>query len=229
MSKILPAAAFNLNGIAVGNLDWITAVFLVILIFITLEFTLYRRKMTLLIQSLFSPRHFSQLTREGKIFNERIFILNIGMIFLTQALFVYAIVELFFPGIYSQFQPPVVFLIALGAVIIDYLYKITITYTFCYLFDYEEERSSYYLYKLFYSTINSLFLFLILLIVFYTGFWQILLIYIPVFIVTFVSMSFRVFTLNTKKINPFHFFIYFCTFEILPYLVVVKILFLLEQ
>ena len=172
-----------------GDSDWITAVFLLVIILITLLFTLHRRKMILMLQSLFSPRHFSQLSREGKIFTERIFLLDIAVIFLVQALFCYLIVKFFFPHIYHFTTPFLIFLITLSAVALDYLLKLFFTFTFTYLFDCQKERTNYYSYKLFYQTTNSLSLFLILLLVVYMGYIEILLLYIPIFLTTFTIMT----------------------------------------
>lgn len=227
-SNLLTASTF-LGPSLLHDSNWITGILVIILVLLAIIFALHRRKIILLLSSLFLSRYFSQLARESRIFTERVFLLDLSVIFLTQALFCYLLLKFYFPYTYSLLIPFVLFLVCVGAVIFDYLFKLLITYFFTYLFDYEEERVTYYSYKLFYLTLNSFILFIILALVVYTGCRSILLLYIPIFLITFSTMSFRLFVLNSKKINPFHFFIYFCTFEILPYLIVVKVLFLLEH
>lgn len=212
-----------------GVPDWITGVFVVILIFITLENVLFRRKFTLMLQSLYVQRHFSQLTRESRIFNDRVFLFDLVTIFLTQGLLIYLLINIFFSGICHIFSPIVLFGLSVAGVMVDYLLKSLVTFIFTSLFDYSEERHHYFLYKLLYQTANSLILFPILIVTVYTGIKEILWIYLLVFIGNYTVMSYRLFTLNPKKNNLFQFFIYFCTFEILPYFVIVKLLFLLEQ
>ena len=229
LSNHLLPATDNFAPKMILHADWITIVFSVILILIAFVFVFYRRKIILMIKALFSQRYFSQLLREGKLLNERIYIFDLFIIFLTQGLFIYFLLDNFFPTLFTSVAPLICYLILVGLVLFDYFFKMLVALIFTYLFEYEEERSGYYLNKLFYYTLNTLSLFPILILVHYTGIWQIVLIYIPIFILTYTLMCYRLFTLNTKKINPFHFFIYFCTFEILPYALSVKFLFLIEK
>ena len=229
LSNHLLPATDNFAPKLILQTNWITIVFSVILLLLTFVFVFYRRKIVLMIKALFSQRHFSQLLREGKLLNERIYLFDLFVIFLTQGLFIYFLLDKFFPTLFTSISPPICYLILVGLVLFDYFFKMLIALIFTYLFEYEEERNGYYLNKLFYYTLNSIALFPILILVHYTGIWQFLLIYVPVFVSTYTLMCYRLFTLNTKKINPFHFFIYFCTFEILPYALLFKFLLLLEK
>jgi hypothetical protein len=51
----------------------------------------------------------------------------------------------------------------------------------------------------------------------------ILFVYIPLFIVIFITFFIR-FLKNLSGVSLIHFFIYFCSLEILPYFVLVKLL-----
>jgi hypothetical protein len=227
-THLLPASD-NFARKLVLQTDWITFVFWAILLLVTFVLVFYRRKVVLMIKALFSQRHFSQLLREGKLLNERIYLFDLLIIFLTQGLFIYFLLDRFFPTLFVSVPPLIWYLILVGLVLFDYFFKMMVAFIFTYLFEYDEERNGYYLNKLFYYSLNSLSLFPILILTYYTGVWQFLFIYVPVFISTYLLMCYRLFTLNTKKINPFHFFIYFCTFEILPYALLVKFLFLVEK
>lgn len=229
LSNHLLPATDNFARRIVFQTDWISFVFLVILLLLTFVLVFYRRKIVLMMKALFSQRHFSQLLHEGKLLNERIYLFDLFIIFLTQGLFIYFLLDIFFPNLLVSVTPIILYFILVGVVLVDYFLKMLVAFIFTSLFEYNEERSAYYLNKLFYYTLNSLALFPILMLVKYTGIWQFLFIYGAVFISTYIVMSYRLFTLNTKKINPFHFFIYFCTFEILPYALLVKLLFLLEK
>jgi len=209
--------------------NWITLVNLLIIVLLTLLFTLYRKKTLLIFQSLFSPRHYTQLVREGKLFTENSFPIHIATIFIIQALLGYFLFKHFFPALWNPEKSYNIYFIVLGVIIVDYLFKQIITFFFTYLFEFIEDRYDYWLYKLLYLSINSLIAYLLLLSAIYTGYMQILYAYIPVFLFTYIFMSIKLFVLISKKINPFHFFIYFCTFEILPYFLLVKFLFVLEN
>ena len=207
--------------------NWITLVNLVVLILLTLLLTLYRKKTLLIIQSLFSSRHYSQLVREGKLYTERFFLIHISTIIIVQALLCYLLFKCFFPALWSPENSYLLYFIMLAVVIVDYIFKQIVTSIFTYLFEFIEGRYDYWLYKLLYLSVNSIIAYLLMLLTIYTGYIRILYLYIPVFLFTYLFMSFKLFVLISKKINPFHFFIYFCTFEILPYFLLVKFLFIL--
>lgn len=200
-----------------------TVVGCVILLFFTLSFVLHRKRMVMFCQALFVPRVSSQLLRECKLLGEWIYLYLLLAIFLTQALFFSVLVEQFCPRIAEQFSNISLFGIIFGAVAIDYFLKMLLMYFYTYLFDYQEERFEYYLNKLSYLTINSLALFPIVCCGLYTGFLPILFLYAGVFGITFLTLFYRLFILNIKKVGAFQFFLYFCTIEILPYLVLAKV------
>lgn len=211
-----------------NDTDWVTLVFIIILILLTILFTLNRRKYSLLLRSLYSSKFFTQLSHEGKIFQERIYLLDLGVILLTQSLLCYYIVKNIFPSTYAIFSPIYLYFIVLGVVIGDYIFKSLMTFLFTYLYDIREERQTFFSYKLFTQSINSLILLPILIAAVYTAYYPILFLYLPVFIINFMIMAYRLFILNVKRVHPFHFFVYFCTFEILPYLIALKVLLIIE-
>ena len=209
--------------------NWITFVNLIILILLTLLFSLYRKKSFLIVQSLFSPRHYSQLIREGKLYTERFFLIHSAVIFLIQTLLCYLLLKHFFPALSYSKNSYILYFIILAVIIAYYLFKQVVTSVFTYLFEFIEVRYDYWLYKLLYLSVNSAIAYLLILLAVYTGYMQILYLYIPIFLVVYLFISFKLFALISKKINPFHFFIYFCTFEILPCFLLVKFLFILEN
>lgn len=229
MAHLFLSLIFNSDPRVIIHQDWITGFSLVVLILLAWEFVLYRNKIALIIPSFFSQRYFSQLTREGRILDERFYFLNIIIVFLIQMLAVYAVIDYFFPIFIGHWHPLLICLFALLGVIANYVFKLVSAYIFLYIFDCQDQFDLYNQYKFFYLTVNSLILFLILIFYFYTAYQTIIFFYIPIFIVIFGLLSFRLFSLNQGKINPFHFFVYFCTFEILPSFLVVKIFFILKQ
>lgn len=229
MSALLLSFVFNSEQKVTINQDWITGLFVIILLLLVWEFVLYRKKIGLVIPSFFSQRYYSQLTREGRILDERFYILDIVIIFLIQSLSLYMAIDYFFPSLLTLWNPIFIILTSLLAVIINYIFKIFSAYVFFYIFDFQEQLSTYNQYKLFYLTLNSSLLLLVSLFYFYTSFKIILFFYIPFFLVIFSVLAYRLFSLSRGKSNPFHFFVYFCTFEILPCFLVVKFLFILEN
>jgi hypothetical protein len=201
-----------------------TIVLIVALIFFTSIFVAYRHRVTLLLTSLFSQRHLSQLQREGKVANRDLFLWVQGIIVIVQALFLYVIMQFLFPKIFNFFDPILLYFILIGAVLFDYFLKRIINYVNMYLFDTANDLPLYTLYKLFFNFSNSIVLMIIIPIALYTAYWKLILLYIPLFLLTFSVTAYRLFTINSIKLKLFHFFIYFCTLEILPYLAVLKLL-----
>ncbi|MEG1555701.1 MAG: DUF4271 domain-containing protein [Bacteroidales bacterium] len=220
---LLPASDNFLEKVVI-NTSWETIVVCVVLALLTSIFVLYRRKAVLMIQSLFSQRFFSQLIREGKLLTERIYILLLAVVFLVQSLALVLIIDYFFPSLFSSYSFLLKFAFAFIIFFVDYLLKMLSLYIFTLLFEYKDELYSWTLYKLFYLTLTSLFLYPIVVLVLYTKQYYFFGLYIPVLLLSFLLMAYKMFTINPKKINLFQFFIYFCTVEILPYLVGIKIL-----
>lgn len=206
------------------NNNLATIVLIVALIFFTSIFVAYRHRVTLLLTSLFSQRHLSQLQREGKVANRDLFLWVQGIIVIIQALFLFTILQFLFPKIFNLINPIILYFLLLAVVLFDYFFKRIVNFVYLSLFDSSEEIPLYTLYKLFFNFSNTVVLMIIIPISLYTAFWKLLFLYIPIFLITFSVSAFKLFTINASKLKLFHFFIYFCTLEILPYLVVLKLL-----
>ena len=196
------------------------------LLLITLSFVLYKRKVLLMLRALFSTRTLQQLLREGKLANESIFLYSsLLYLFAFPCLFL-AVFNLFFPQLLANFPFSffVFFVIILGIVVIAPLISWMVLHYFTTIFNYQEERYLYTTLKALYRFYNALFLIMIIPIAWYTRVSEIVtFVYLPFFLFIFFSFFIR-FLRNLNGISRIHFFIYFCTLEILPYLLAVKLL-----
>lgn len=206
-----------------------TIILFISLILVTLIFVTYHQKFSLLFTSLFSQRHLSQLQREGKLANRNLFIWVHSIIFLIQALFIYIILDYFFPKIFNLINPNILYFITLGIVIVDFILKRVFSLIYFKTFDYNDELTSYKMYKMLFNFTNTILLMIIIPLSLYTTEWKLIWIFLPILIITFSFTSFKIFTINPKRIKLFQFFIYFCTLEILPYLVILKLLILTNK
>ncbi len=206
-----------------------TIILFISLILITIIFVAYHQKFSLLFTSLFSQRHLSQLQREGKLANRNLFIWVHSIIFLIQALFLYIILDYFFPKVFNLIDHNILYFIILGIVIIDFILKRIFSFGYFKTFDYNDELASYKMYKMLFNFTNTILLMIIIPLSLYTNEWKLIWIYFLILIITFSITSYKIFTINPKRIKLFQFFIYFCTLEILPYLVVLKFLILLNK
>lgn len=206
-----------------------TIILVVGLIMLTSIFVTNYQKLPLLLTSLFSQRNLSQLLREGKLATKNLFAWVQVVIFLIQALFLYIVLEYFFPKVYQFTNPYFLYCITLLLVLFDYLFKRASSYLYFTMFNYKDEFAPYKLYKLLFNFSNTIFLMFLIPLSLYSHYWKSILIYIPIFIFTFSITSVKIFLLNPKRIKLFQFFIYFCTLEILPYLVVLKFIITLNK
>lgn len=218
---LLPVTKFS-RELVLRPAVWPTILICLCVLLLTIMMVAYRRKVTLLVQSLFSQRFMSLLLREGKILEERVFIVSLIYDLLTFALALQLLIVHFFPNLLNHIPYIAVYGILFVGLIVLYFSKFLSNLIYSALFDYQDERYQMNLYKFIFLTVSAVFLLPFLIFAQFTGYFSLIYIFIPIFIVFFVFFLYRLIILNPRKINLFQFFIYFCTLEILPYLVLVK-------
>ena len=206
-----------------------TIVFCLSLFFLTLLFATYRNKAPLLFSALFSQPIFSQLLRDGKLVNERIYIYILSFIIPTQALLFFSILSSFFPNIFNILLPHQLFLLLFIGVLFFHFLNIAINRFIFDLLNWNDISSRYYLNKLFFSYCLCIAHLVILPLVIFSNLNFAYYLYIPILVFLSISLIIRILKLNSTKTNQFHFFVYFCTLEILPYLVTIKFLIIWEN
>ena len=204
-------------------LDTVTSVFCGILLLITLLIAFNRRKFSNVMRALFSPRVRTQLQRESKVFGEWFYFFCIVYYFLVQGMLIFLLVQYLLPGIAEGWKAFPLYFIAIDIVMADYFIKLLNTFFLAYVFECPEDRANFNLTKFLYQMVNSVVLLPLLVASVYTEIPQILFLYVPVFLTTYGTLIYRTLTLNSNRIRPFLFFLYFCTLEILPYLIILKI------
>lgn len=204
--------------------DMVTFAFGIALVLISSLVALNRRKFSMIMRALYTPRVRSQLMRETKIFDDLIYPFSVTFNCLVQGIFIFLLIENLITNIAEQISPALLLLIAIGAVVIDYFIKMLNIHILTFLFENEEDRNNFYLNKFFYNTLNATLLFPIIVLGFYIENLNILWAYLPFFIANYTMMVYRTLTLNSSRTKFFQFFLYFCTLEILPYLIIVKLL-----
>lgn len=173
-------------------------------------------------QALFSPRLRTQLQRESKVFGEWFYFFCIIYYFLVQGMLLFLLTQYLLPDFADDRKPFPLYFLTLGIVMGDYFIKLLNTFFLAHVFECQEDRANFNLTKFLYQMVNSIALLPLLAASVYMEIPQILFLYIPVFFATYGTMIYRSLTLNSNKLRPFLFFLYFCTLEILPYLIVFK-------
>lgn len=200
----------------------VTIVLCALIFLMTISVVLFRRRLSNLIRSLYSQRFFSLLIRESKVLEEMMFPVTLLFDLFTMALGIVLIIMRFKAPLVSQltFWGAYGSVFAVLAVLYILVFFANVVYTG--LFDHQKERYSLNLYKFVFST-NVAMLLLPFLIVYHAlGNFAVMYAFIPVFFVILGLYLYRLLKINPRNINLFHFFLYFCTLEILPWVLLVK-------
>jgi hypothetical protein len=124
----------------------------------------------------------------------------------------------------SVFSPLQIFGIIFGGVLSGILVAQLLLEFFTFCFNYQEQRYLYLSIKMVFRCINAILLLCIIPVVWYARLPEIIFYgYIPLYVFTSVALLI-LFLNNINRGGRIHFFIYFCSFEILPYLLLIKLL-----
>ena len=204
--------------------SWITLIFCLLLFAFTMIFLTFRRKLTLISRALFSQRHFSLLQREGKIIEDRrsVFVLAFDLVTITTGLVMFC--GTFLPSAVSQWPFIAYVGLFLALLLGAYVFKLFCNEIYALLFDRDKERTTINQYKFIFITDFSVFLFPMLILTHYSGLHAVYYVIAVVFAALFTVWIYRMLKINSMSGHRFHFFLYFCTLEILPWVLFLKVL-----
>lgn len=223
MQHCISATQFHWDEVVQPN-NWISILFCVLLFIFTMIVVTYRRRLLLVFRALFSQRHFSLIQREGKILESRGSVLLLLFDLLTITLGLVMFCTTYFSGLMSRL-PFVAWLgIFLAVLMLAYAVKLLCNEIYSSLFGRDKERASVNLYKFIVMTDFAVLIFPLLLIVQYAGLRSFYYIIAAVVLVLFCVWFYRIMKINSINGHRFHFFLYFCTLEILPWLLMLKVL-----
>lgn len=207
--------------------NWIVYVFVLILFLAAILRVFYQKKFTLFINAFISRRFSNQILREENALTQSTSILLSAIFFISASLFFYLVSKYFHQNIsgYSEWQS---FLLILLACVGFYFLKLFINKVGGYIFKTYKETEEYIFNQFLVLQILGLLLIIwsILLkfstninkeIFIYAGFSTLLL----GFIIRMVK-SFGIVNMNTY--SPVYIFLYLCTLEILPLIIIVKLI-----
>ena len=204
--------------------DIATFVFCLALIVLAVNVANNRRDFKATLQALFVPRVRSQFFRESKLYNEWCFYLGTFFNVLIQSLLVFYLLVILIPSIAGAIQLKLLYMLCFGAVLFDFFVKLGNSTLLGQLFECGSDAAIFNHSKFFYYSDNSIVLLPILASAIYLGAPVILFAYLPFFAATYSMMLIRTLTLKSSSLSLFQFFLYFCTLEILPYLIILKML-----
>ena len=203
----------------------ITLSLLMGLLFITFSFVLYKRKALLMLRALFSTRYFQRLLHEGKLTNERIYFYPILLYIFAFPCLILVLFHFYIPEVLETYLPLKLYGITCGGIIAELLVSQFFLWFFTEIFNYQEQKHLYLTAKTLFRFYHAIFLICIIPIAWYAHIREmIFFVYTPFFVIILLAF-FILFLRNINNTSRIHFFIYFCSLEILPWLLLIKLLF----
>lgn len=219
----LTVARFLWDPVAQPN-NWLTLVFCVLLLLFTMLLVTFRRKLFLIFRALFSQRHFSIIQREGKILEDRIspFVLLFDVLTITTGIVMFC--STYIPRAMSRLPFMANIGLFFALFLAAYFFKLLCNELYANLFNKKKEHISVNQYKFIFMTDFAVLLFPMLVVIQYTGLRSLYYVITVVLAMLFSVWVYRLLKINSTGRHRFHFFLYFCTLEILPWLVFLKVL-----
>lgn len=211
--------------------DWITMLFIAsLLIFAWINF-LYRKRLKQVLKAFFTGRFVNQLTRDGNILRERLSLPLTLIFFITISLFTYYI--MFFSGFGNlrETADSKNFIYIFGAFVIAWFIKVAGVKFIGYLFKVVDFTNDYLLVNYIINFITGLLLLPFMIAAVYLE-SKLIIVIISLFLVAiFFFWIFRglFIGLSNPKISLFYYFLYLCTVEILPFIIVLKSILIVMQ
>jgi hypothetical protein len=197
--------------------DWITLVFLSCLFIFAWIQTLYAKRLGQIFRAVAQPHFVNQLEREGNLFKERI---NLGLNFIY-----YSISSIFIHQVFREYNSmPAGFtnltltgIIFAGLIIFEML-KYVIVFVTGIIFNTSETARQYQLNTMIFNNITGVTLFPVSIIAFYWNNPLIIIIGIAIVSLLILYRIFRCILIGLTNINYnlLYLFLYLCTLEILP-------------
>ena len=204
--------------------DWFTMIFVACLLILAWIQNSYSKRLSQIFQAVAQAHYINQLEREGNLFKERISI-GLGFIFYTMsAIFGFLMVRAF-AGIPDGIHNFTVAAIIMGGLLSYQLVKSSLIYLSGIIFDTREAARLYQLNIMIFNNVIGITLFPMAVICFY---WDNDFVLITGLIIVALLLIYRLYRgiltgLSNKNYNLFYLFLYLCTLEILPLLLLFKV------
>jgi len=205
--------------------DWITVLLIICLVIIAWIQNNYAKRLRQVLRSVALPYYINQLEREGNLYNERIS-LGLGFIFLVStSLLAYKIFSMYQPFGHSMHEF-YSFLIIFGGIVAFVALKGLLIKLTGIIFKTQEHAHAYRLNALIFNHTTGLFILPVLFFVFYwraQPFIWIAICIISILLIYRFVRSIMIGISNTK-FSVFYLILYLCTLEILPIVILVKLI-----
>ena len=208
---------------------FITIILSLTLIVMALITTLHPQRSTLMVKSVFVKQHFLQLLRNNDDINERLYLYMIIIACTIEALAFHYIISYFQIPAFTDYTPEIKFSIGLGTFALYYITYFSAISLINWLFEHQEINKAHIFNNILHHFTASLFLFPFLSLTCYNAKINLSILMLIIWACFYILLIYKQLILYIKNIGLFYFFLYFCTTEILPVLIIGKLYFVLGK
>lgn len=222
----VPSDSYHLQPQALNqvNSHWITAVMIISFILITLSKAIFQRKFNLILKSIYNNRNFNSFIKEINIFNEIQSLLLFISYILNFSLLLYFLTGLYGgqsannQGFHFYLKICLVFTLA-------NLSKFLIVGLSGAIFKTASKTHEYLSMNVIFGLISGIFLLPFLVVSHYSVAPYLIVVYLVLLGIIYLYQLFKNFFIGATviKFSRFHLFIYLCTLEILPVVILIKL------
>lgn len=224
ISHQLKASSLESKDKRMMNPGWIAPSILFCFVLLAIAQYGWHKRMFQIFKAFFVGRLFIQLAREGRLFNERVTLFLFSSYVISFTLFLFQIISFYIGTSSSSTTSLILFMQLLAGVILFYILKIALFRFSGYVFKSVKETSDYVLTIFVFGQIAGILILPFLVLLTYTKSEIIIAAGLILFSMLYVYRFFRgaVTVTSASKISAYYIFLYLCTLEFLPLLIIAK-------
>jgi hypothetical protein len=210
--------------------DWLSLIFLSGLVIVAFVKRFYGKRLQMLIDAFMLKRFAVQLSREDNALSQRVSIMLTLLYLISGGVILYLINDAYQvvePS--SQQSSMMVFIIMVAFFAALQIGKVIINYSLAFLFKVEKLMDDFVFNQFVINRVGSIFLFFLLFVLYYSGYSRSVGVVITagsLFLGIYLWGIIRgiSFSGHGRAISGFYIFLYFCTLEILPLIIILKLI-----
>jgi hypothetical protein len=225
-SHQLRATDLGINQVRETQPDWVLGVLMGCFILFAWAQVFYARRIRQVFRAPFSKRFINQLTRDGNLFRERISVVMGSIYILTFALFLYEFNEQIFGYSIHGITGVSLYWLITGVIIVSLAVKVILVRFLGAIFKTRETTNNYLLNLLIFALLAGPLFLVALVFIVYLKSALLLYLCLAGYVILLVFRFTRGFFIGMelRKFSYLFLFVYLCSLEILPLLVLVKVL-----
>lgn len=208
-----------------GVHGWISAVFLICFAVIAIARKNYSKRFQQVFKAFFANRFFSQFSREGGIFNELMAVMLFVNFLLGLSIFIYRIYMTYSGVIEQGWHSFLIFAVIFIGTSLFFLLKMLMVSVSGFIFNCKREALDYRINIFIFGQITGIVILPLVLLAAFMPYKFIVVTGIVIISLLFIYSLFRAmsYTIYSTKISAYYLFLYLCTLEFLPLVMLSKI------